>query len=101
MTKMSRKRPQVAPGLMVDTESSTILLNQSMETLNYSRQIQSDILVKLDEVGFESLSELTTLARDFIERPEVFSNLLQVDFGFNALMAHRTRALAMNLLQLN
>ena len=101
LTKMSRKRPQLAPGLMVDTESSTILLNQSMETLNYSRQIQSDILVKLDEVGFESLSELTTLARDFIERPEVFSNLLQVDFGFNALMAHRTRALAMNLLQLN
>ena len=87
--------------MVVDTESSTVLLNRSMETLGFSTQIQSDILAKLDEVGFETLSELTTLARDFIERPEVFSNLLQADFGFNPLMAHRTRALVMNMIQPN
>ena len=38
---------------------------------------------------------LLLLARDFVDRPEVFSSLLISDFGFPPLVAHQTRALAM------
>ncbi|VEU41337.1 unnamed protein product [Pseudo-nitzschia multistriata] len=42
-----------------------------------------------------SSDQLLLLARDFVDRPEVFSSLLMSDFGFPALVAHQTRALAM------
>jgi hypothetical protein len=63
-----------------------------------SATIHSKITQQLARAGFESLDELILLAKDFIHRPEIFSELLQSDFGFDALMAHRVRALVMNIL---
>ena len=52
-----------------------------------------------DEFALTSSSSssegLLLLARDFVDRPEVFSSLLISDFGFPPLVAHQTRALAM------
>lgn len=70
---------------------------ESMEKMGFSSKIKSTIQRKLDEVGFESVSELALLALDFKDRPEIFSELLQSDFGFDALMAHRTRAVVMDM----
>jgi len=42
-----------------------------------------------------SSEQLLLLARDFVDRPEVFSSLLISDFGFPAIVAHQTRSLAM------
>eukprot|EP00533_Pseudo-nitzschia_delicatissima_P011254 CAMPEP_0197282998 /NCGR_PEP_ID=MMETSP1432-20130617/24709_1 /TAXON_ID=44447 /ORGANISM="Pseudo-nitzschia delicatissima, Strain UNC1205" /LENGTH=560 /DNA_ID=CAMNT_0042749979 /DNA_START=74 /DNA_END=1756 /DNA_ORIENTATION=+ len=39
------------------------------------------------------------LARDFVDRPEVFSSLLVKDFGFPMLEAHQTRALVMTAIR--
>lgn len=60
--------------------------------------VQSKITQQLARAGFESLDELTLLAKDFVHRPEIFSELLQSDFGFDALMAHRVRAVVMSIL---
>lgn len=64
--------------------------------------IITSIQEKLREVGFEDSNELVLLAKDFVDRPEVFSSsVLQNDFGFDVLMAHRTRAAVMNILSLS
>jgi len=47
------------------------------------------------EISLSSSEGLLLLARDFVDRPEVFSSLLMSDFGFPPLVAHQTRALAM------
>ena len=43
----------------------------------------------------QSSETLILLAKDFVDRPEVFSSLLVTDFGFPMLVAHQTRALVM------
>jgi len=43
----------------------------------------------------QSSEGLLFLAKDFVDRPEVFSSLLIKDFGFPVLEAHQTRALVM------
>ena len=67
-----------------------------MTAHGFSERIQSKIQKRLAVAGFESLQELTVLAKDFVDRPEVFSELLQTDFCFDALMAHRVRAVVMD-----
>lgn len=74
------------------------MFERSMQELGFSQLVQLQIRSQLEEAGFEGSQELMLLARDFIDRPEVFSELLQSDFGFKALMAHRVRAVAMDLL---
>jgi hypothetical protein len=73
-------------------------LDRSMQDLGFSTETQTKVRSQLEDAGFEDTQELITLASDFVGRSEVFSGLLQADFGFNALMAHRIRAVAMNVL---
>lgn len=47
----------------------------------------------------KSSESLLLLARDFVDRPEVFSSLLVSDFGFPVLEAHQTRALVMTAIR--
>jgi hypothetical protein len=74
------------------------LFEESVKKMGFSTKAQSAIRSKIEDVGFESISELMLLARDFTDRPEVFSDLLQSDFGFDALVAHRTRAVIMEMI---
>lgn len=76
-------------------------LEQSMTGLGFSDRIQSKIQQRLVSVGFEGSHELTLLAKNFVDRPEVFSELLQSDFAFDALMAHRVRAVVMDMLSVD
>jgi site-specific recombinase XerC len=46
-----------------------------------------------------SSQAIVLLAKDFVDRPEVFSSLLRTDFGFPVLEAHQTRALVMAVLK--
>jgi hypothetical protein len=69
-----------------------------LKTHGLSEQVQSKISSKLKSSGIENVEELILLATDFIERPEIFSDLLQSDFSFDALSAHRLRAVVMNIL---
>ena len=78
--------------------SSLDPLEQSMQTLGYTDSTRLSIQEKLQHVGLSDSSELATFASDFRERPEVFSSLLQSDFGFDPVSAHRTRAAVMHLL---
>lgn len=50
-------------------------------------------------VGIESTSELLSLARDFEHKPEVLSNVLQVDMKIKALDAHIIRSCCLHLLK--
>jgi hypothetical protein len=72
------------------------MFETTMSQLGYSEQARSSIREHLQDAGFASPEELIVLARDFMDRPEVFSNLLQVDFGFSPLVANRIRAVVMN-----
>jgi hypothetical protein len=87
---------------MVDVnvkQSVDTLFEESVKEMGFSTKVQSEILRKIEDVGFESISEVMLLARDFTHRPEVFSDLLQSDFGFDALVAHRTRAVVMEMIE--
>lgn len=74
-------------------------LQQSMESLQLSSTAQESIRKQLKASALDNTNELILLARDFVDRPEVFSDLLQSDFGFPAIMAHRVRAAVMDVLQ--
>ena len=74
-------------------------LSRTMERLGYPDPTKTSILQQLEEVGFSDSSELGQLAQDFIERPEVFSALLQSDFGMKPLLAHKTRAAVMDMIR--
>jgi hypothetical protein len=78
--------------------AATPSLEQVMTARGFSERIQSKIQQRLAMAGFESLQELALLAKDFVDRPEVFSELLQSDFAFDALMAHRVRAVVMDVI---
>ncbi|KAI2510568.1 hypothetical protein MHU86_3836 [Fragilaria crotonensis] len=78
--------------------AATPSLEQVMTARGFPERIQSKIQQRLAMAGFESLQELTLLAKDFVDRPEVFSELLQSDFAFDALMAHRVRAVVMDVI---
>lgn len=71
---------------------------QSMQELGFASSTRLSIHEKLKNVGLSDSSELITLAADFRERPEVFSSLLQTDFGLDALTSHRCRAVIMHLI---
>jgi len=68
---------------------------QSLESASPFASLPSKIAQQCRDIGFASLEEVQLLARDFRSRPEVFSKLLQSDFGFDALDAHRLRAIVM------
>lgn len=68
-----------------------------MQEMGFNDSTRLSIHEKLREVGLSDSSELVALAADFKERPEAFSSLLQTDFGFDPIAAHRTRAAVMNI----
>ena len=85
---------------------------QAMESLNLSRQVQSNMVQSLEDAGLlfmggdtesssSSSDSLLLIAREFQDRPEVFSTLLQSDFGVPPLIAHQTRAAAMAALSID
>ncbi len=51
------------------------------------------------DISSQPLETMFLLARDFVDRPEVFSSLLVKDFGFPMLEAHQTRALVMTAIR--
>jgi integrase len=69
-----------------------------MQQLNFPDSTRLAMQEKLREVGLCDPWELETLARDFVDRPEVFASLLQTDFGLDPISAHHTRAAVMNML---
>eukprot|EP00547_Thalassionema_nitzschioides_P007171 CAMPEP_0194218224 /NCGR_PEP_ID=MMETSP0156-20130528/23273_1 /TAXON_ID=33649 /ORGANISM="Thalassionema nitzschioides, Strain L26-B" /LENGTH=535 /DNA_ID=CAMNT_0038947505 /DNA_START=192 /DNA_END=1799 /DNA_ORIENTATION=+ len=70
-----------------------------MDSLKLPLKVQRSIREQVEESDLDSPDDLILLARDFVDRPEVFSDLLQSDFGFPALMAHRVRATVMEFFQ--
>jgi hypothetical protein len=76
-----------------------------MDILGLAPKGQESIREQLENVGLleanGSSSNLIMLARDFLDRPEVFASLLQADFGIGPLVAHQTRAVVMGILQRN
>ena len=63
---------------------------------------QDVVITHLERTGLgddEHVDTLLLLAKDFVERPEVFSQLLISDFQFPPLVAHQTRAVVMGMLQ--
>ena len=83
---------------MEDTSMSSDPLDQTMRQMGFTDSTRLSIQEKLRDVGLSDPSELVTLAADFKERPEVFSLLLQTDFGLDPISAHRTRAAVMNFI---
>lgn len=71
--------------------------NNGLDSLELPTAVQE----KLTEVGLCDTSELKLLASDFVDRPEVFSSLLQSDFGLDPMSAHRTRAAVMNVMSIH
>ena len=55
------------------------------------------LLSILQSAGFTSANDLCVFGRDFIDRPEVLSNVLKSDFEMNSIDAHQLRAAIMNL----
>lgn len=82
--------------LPLNAEVKSDPFEESMIELGLSESTQSSIRTSLDQAGFEDRSEIILLAKDFLERPEVFSDLLQADFGFSPLLSHRIRAIVMD-----
>jgi hypothetical protein len=76
-----------------------------MDALDLAPKSQGSIQGQLEKVGLleanGSSSNLILLARDFLDRPEVFASLLQSDFGIGPLVAHQTRAVVMGMLKRN
>ena len=54
---------------------------------------------KLAAAGFQNCDELCRFARDFETRPEALSTVLNTDFEFTILDAHKLRAAVMQLLK--
>ena len=67
--------------------------------LGLSDKMKKSIVNHLDDAGFEGTDEVVMLARDFVDRPEIFSDVLRNDFEFSPILSHRIRAVAMNALQ--
>ena len=72
---------------------------ESMVSLGFSEGVRASLRKTISEAGFEGTSEMVLLARDFVDRPEVYAGLLQSDFGFKPLVAHRIRAVVMHVLE--
>ena len=85
---------------------------QAMDSLKLRLKARTKILKSLEQAGlidndnddgeekFSSSDSLLMIASEFQERPEVFSSLLQSDFGVPPLVAHQTRAAAMTALSI-
>jgi phosphorylcholine metabolism protein LicD len=97
MMKDSRNLYDVSLKSNSDPNDNDIIA--SMETQGLSKQNQDTIISHLSRTGLweegQPSNTLSVLAQDFVERPEVFSTILINDFGFPALVAHQTRAVAM------
>jgi integrase len=76
-----------------------------MDVLGIAPKSQESIREQLEKVDLlqanGSSSNMILLARDFLDRPEVFASLLQSDFGIDPLVAHQTRAVVMGMLKRN
>jgi hypothetical protein len=75
----------------------------SMEILGFTPETQEVIKEQLERTGLltqgGSSGNLVLLARDFVDRPEVFSSFLQSDFDFEPLVAHQTRAVVLDMMK--
>eukprot|EP01041_Mallomonas_annulata_P005427 gene5427-10881_t len=70
--------------------------NVALKDLFSSHENMNSLSGKLHTAGFESADELLAFTRDFIDRPEVISEIFQKDFGFTALEAHKLRIAVTN-----
>ena len=72
-------------------------IQSQFESHNIPKSIQEKICASLEKSEIEET--FLFLAQDFVDRPEVFSTILQNDFDFPPLVAHHTRALAMSIIR--
>jgi hypothetical protein len=83
-----------------DTQACSDPFIVAMEQLGFSETTKTMILQKLHMVGIENApADLSLLAHDFLDRPEVLSTLLQSDFGLDPMLAHQTRAAAIHMIR--
>ena len=96
---------EISGSSMSSVESDRDPFFLGMDALGLAPKSQESIREQLEKVELleadGSSSNLILLARDFLDRPEVFASLLQSDFGIGPLVAHQTRAVVMLMLQRN
>jgi len=72
---------------------------QYLQSSSLSTRIQRSILSDLTNIGFTNSDELIEFSRDFVDRPESLSKILQTDFGFNPLRSHQVRSTLMRMVK--
>lgn len=101
--KRTKKEIRISIALQSNSDLNDNDIIASMESQGLSKRNQEVVMSHLTRSGLwtedESSDTLILLAKDFVERPEVFSSLLINDFGFPPLAAHQTRALAMAVIK--
>ena len=91
--KFSRLFSVISNRSQFDEDIKQVLIN-SLE-LDVDRA--EHLLSILKSAGFTSANDLCVFGRDFIDRPEVLSNVLKQDFEMNSIDAHQLRAAIMSL----
>jgi hypothetical protein len=72
---------------------------QYLESSSLSANTQTSILSDLKQIGFTNSDQLLEFSRDFVERPESLSTVLQTDFGLSALRSHQLRSTLMRMVK--
>lgn len=73
--------------------------HESLQSLGLHPSTERSIMEKVKKCGFQTCVELMHFARDFVDRPEVLSSLLQSDFGFTPLHAHQMRSALLKMIR--
>jgi hypothetical protein len=72
-----------------------------LESSSLSTQTKSSIVSTLKKIGFTNSEQLQEFSRDFVDRPETLSKVLQEDFGLSVLMSHQLRYLLIRMVKDN
>lgn len=70
-----------------------------LQRMPLSSKKQTEIYDTIQEMGFESSSELFLLSKDFRDRPEALSSLLRSDFGLGPIQSNLIRGALMTLVE--
>lgn len=86
----------------IDSDDDTNLdtFQKCLHTMPISPKKRKEIYDKIQEMGFESSSELFLLSKDFRDRPEALSSLLRSDFGLDPIKSNLIRGALMALVEL-
>lgn len=82
-----------------DDDTNLDTFQKCLQTMPLSLKKQTEIYDKVQEMGFESTSELFLLSKDFRDRPEALGSLLRSDFGLDAIKSNMIRGALMALVE--